>query len=51
MIDEINQSDWTYYFEGNTFRKRYDDYKDFIELFKKVWWNEARRTERAGKFI
>ena len=43
MIDEINQSDWTYYFEGNTFRKRYD-YKDFIELLKRS--GEMKLEER-----
>ena len=33
LIDNINQNDLIYYFKGNTFRKRFDDFNNGVELF------------------
>ena len=33
LTDEINQNDSTYYFKGNTFRNKFDDFNNGIELF------------------
>ena len=35
LTDEINQNGLTYYFKGNTARKRFYDFKNGIEFFKK----------------
>ena len=37
LTDEINQNDLTYYFKGNTFRKRFEDFgdSDLEELCRK----------------
>ena len=35
LTDEIKQNNLIYYFKGNTFRKRFDDFNNGIELFKK----------------
>ena len=37
LTDEINQNNLTYYFKGNTARKRFDDSNNGIELPKKIW--------------
>ena len=36
LTNEINQNDLMYYFKGNTFRKRTDDFNSGIELFKNI---------------
>ena len=33
LVDGINQNDLTYYFKGNTFRKKFDDLNNVIEVF------------------
>ena len=33
LTNEINQNDLIYYFKGNTFRKRCDDFNNGIEIF------------------
>ena len=35
FTDEINQNDLIYYFKGDTARKRFHDFNNGIELFKK----------------
>ena len=32
LTDELNQNNLIYYFKGNTFRKRFDDFNNGIEL-------------------
>ena len=36
LTDEINQNDLIYYFKSNTSRKRFDDFNNCMELFKKL---------------
>ena len=36
LNDEINHDDSIYFFKGNTARKRFDDFSDVIELFRKI---------------
>ena len=48
----INRNGLTYYFEGNTARKRFDDFSNSEELFKKrksskVKTEEAKKLENA----
>ena len=33
LTNEINQNNFIYYFKGNTFRKRFNDFNNGIELF------------------
>ena len=40
--DEINQNDLIYYFKGNTARKRFADFNNSIELFKKIKSGEIK---------
>ena len=42
LTDEINQNDLTYYFKGNTFRKRFDEFNNGVELFKKIKSGEMK---------
>ena len=35
LTDEINQNDLRYFFKGSTARKRFDDFNNGIEYFKK----------------
>ena len=44
LTDEINQNDLTYYFQGNTFRKRSKDFddSDLEELSKKIRSGEMK---------
>ena len=36
LTDEVKQNDLTYYFKGNTARKRFHNFNNSIELFKKI---------------
>ena len=45
LNDEINENDLTYYFKGNTARKRFDDFNNSIELFKKIKSGELKIEE------
>ena len=47
--NEINQNNLTYYFEGNTARKRFDDFNNGIKLFEKLKSSEMK-LEEAKKF-
>ena len=38
LIHEINQNDLTYYFKGNSARKKIDDFSNGIKLFKEKNW-------------
>ena len=42
LNDEINQHDLIYYFKGNTARKRFDDFNNGMELFKKIKSGEIK---------
>ena len=41
----MNQNDLIYYFKGNTFRKRFNDFNNNIELFKKIKSGEMKLEE------
>ena len=45
LTNEINQNSLTYYFKGNTARKRFDDFFNGIELFKKIKPGEMKLGE------
>ena len=45
LNDELNENDLTYYFKGNTARKRFDDFNNSIELFKKLKSGELKIEE------
>ena len=45
LTDEKNQNDLTYYFQGYTARKRFDDFHTIIELFKKIKSGEMKLEE------
>ena len=45
LTDKINQNDLAYCFKGNTFRKRFNDFDDGIELFKKMRFGEMKLEE------
>ena len=45
MTEEINQNDLTYYFKGNTFRKKFDDFNNGTELFEKIKPGEMKLEE------
>ena len=47
LTDELNQNDLIYYFKGNTFRKRFDDFNNGIELLKKIKSGEMK-LEKAN---
>ena len=36
LTDEVKQNNLIYYFKGNTARKRFDNFNNSIELFKKI---------------
>ena len=42
LTDEKNQNDLIYYFKGNTFRKRFCDFNNGIEFFKKIKSGETK---------
>ena len=42
LTDELNQNNLIYYFKGNTFRKRFDDFNNGIELLKKIKSGEMK---------
>ena len=42
LTDELNQNNLIYYFKGNTFRKRLDDFNNGIELLKKIKSGEMK---------
>ena len=46
--DEINRNDSIYYFKGITFRKRFGDFKNGIELFKKIKSGEMKLEEEKN---
>ena len=48
---KIDHDDLIYYLKGDIAKKNYDDFDHGIELFKKVWWNEARRCKSTAKYI
>ena len=37
LTDEINHNDLTYYFKGNTVRKRLDDFNNVMEIAGVKW--------------
>ena len=45
LTNEINQNDLTYYFKGNTARKRFDDFNNGIKLFEKIKSGEIKLGE------
>ena len=45
LTDEINPNYLIYYFKGNTFRKRSDDFNNGIELFKTIKSGETKLEE------
>ena len=45
LTNEINQNDLMYYFKSNTSRKRFDDFNNGIELFKKIKSHEMKLEE------
>ena len=45
LTDKINQTDLIYYFKGNTTRKRFDDFNNGIELFRKIQSGEMKLEE------
>ena len=42
LTDEKNQNDLIYYFKGNTFRKRFGNFNNGIEFFKKIKSGETK---------
>ena len=36
LTNEVKQNNLIYYFKGNTARKRFDNFNNSIELFKKI---------------
>ena len=48
LFNEINQNDSIYYFKSNTSRKKFDDFSNGIELFKKIKSGEIK-LEKAKK--
>ena len=42
LTNEINQNDLIYYFKSHASRKRFDDFNNGIELFKKIKSGEMR---------
>ena len=53
LTDEINQNDLIYYFKSNTSRKRFDDFNNCIELFKKIKSVQTKLEEakKAAEFV
>ena len=45
LTDEVNQDDLTYYFISNTFRKRFYDFSNGIDLFQKMISSEIKLEE------
>ena len=45
LNDEVNHNDLIYYFKGNNARKRFDDFNNGIELFRKMKSGEIRLEE------
>ena len=45
LTDEVNQNDLTCYFKSNTFRKRFYDFSNGIELFQKMISSEIKLEE------
>ena len=45
LINEINHDYLTYYFKGDTAKKRFDDFNNGIELFKKIQSGEIKLEE------
>ena len=48
LTDEINRNDSIYYFKGITFRKRFGDFKNGIELFKRIKSGEMKLEEKKN---
>ena len=42
LTNEINQNDLIYYFKSHASRKRFDNFNNGIELFKKIKSGEMR---------
>ena len=45
LTDEINHDDLIYYFTGNTARKKFHDFNNNIELFRKIQSGEMKLEE------
>ena len=45
LTDEVNQDDLTCYFISNTFRKRFYDFSNGIDLFQKMISSEIKLEE------
>ena len=45
LTDEINHDYLTYYFKGNIARKRFDDFNNGTELFRKIQSGEMKLEE------
>ena len=45
---EIDYDDLTYYFTGNKARKRFDDFNNEIELFRKIESGEIKLKNRKN---
>ena len=43
LTDEKNQNDLICYFKGNTFRKRFGNFNNGIEFFKKIKSGETKQ--------
>ena len=45
LTDEIDQNDFIYYFKGNSFRKRFDDFNNGTKLVTKIRSGEMKIEE------
>ena len=45
ITNKINQNDLTYYFKGNTYRTRLDDFNNGKEFFRKIKSGERKLEE------
>ena len=45
LIHEINHNDLIYYLTGNTVRKRFDDFNNGVDFFRKMQYGECNMVK------